>query len=147
MSEQLWQIVAGGRNGILATIEPDGTPQLSNIYYVADTDAERGAPARVVRFSTTSVRTKGRNLLRDPRASLHVPGSDFFNFAVVTARVSIAVRRRLDDAAVEDLFEFHSRLGASSERHGFGDEMLANHRMAVRLQVERIYGQILDRPQ
>jgi PPOX class probable F420-dependent enzyme len=140
MTEQLWQIVAGARNGILATVGPDGAPQLSNIYYVAD------VAARVVRFSTTSVRIKGRNLLRDPRAALHVPGVDFFNFAVVSGSVTVARPRRPDDEGVDELFEIHSRLGATSERSGFGEEMLANHRMAVQLHVERIYGQILDRP-
>jgi PPOX class probable F420-dependent enzyme len=141
---QLWQIIAGARNGILATIGPDGFPQLSNIYYVAVED--EAATARVVRFSTTSIRIKGRNLLRDPRASLHVSGPDFFNFAVVTGRVTVAVPRRPDDDAVEDLFEIHSKLGAASQRHGFGEDMLAHHRMAARLHVEHIYGQILDRP-
>lgn len=138
-TEQLWQIVAGGCNGILATINPDSTPQLSNIYYLSDLEL------REVRFSTTSARIKGRNLLRDPRATIHVAGPDFFNFAVVTGTVSVAVPEKPDDDAVDALFEIHSGLGAVSERDGFGREMLANHRVAVRLHVERIYGQILDR--
>jgi len=138
-TELLWQIVANGRNGILATINQDGTPQLSNIYYLSDPATE------VVRFSTTSIRIKGRNLLRDARAALHVAGSDFFNFAVVAGWITVAVPQRPDDEAVDDLFEIHSGLGAVSERNGFGQEMLSNQRMAVRLHVERIYGQILDR--
>ncbi len=138
-TEGLWQIVADARNGILATIGVDGTPQLSNIYYLCDPSTER------VRFSTTTVRIKGRNLLRDPRTAIHVPGPDFFNFAVVAGPVSLAVVREPDDAAVEKLFDIHAGLGATSERDGFGEEMLADHRMAVELHVERIYGQILDR--
>ena len=88
--ERLWEIVAGGRNGILATVDEDGSPQLSNIYYLCDPSTQR------VRFSTTTVRAKGRNLLRDPRAVLHVPGPDFFNFAVVAgpATVSVAANPR-----------------------------------------------------
>jgi PPOX class probable F420-dependent enzyme len=138
-AENLWQIVADARNGILATISEDGTPQLSNIYYLSDPST------RLIRFSTTTVRIKGRNLLRDPRAALHVPGPDFFNFAVVAGSAALAVARETDDDAVEKLFEIHVGLGAASERDGFGEEMLADHRMAVELQVERIYGQILDR--
>jgi PPOX class probable F420-dependent enzyme len=138
-TEQLWQIVAYGRNGILATINSDSSPQLSNIYYLPDLNRQE------VRFSTTSSRIKGRNLLRDPRATIHVAGSDFFNFAVMTGKVTVAVPEQPDDEAVDALFEIHSGLGAVSERDGFGQEMLANHRMAVRLHVERIYGQILDR--
>ena len=139
LKEQLWQIVSSARNGILATIDPDGVPQLSNVYYMSE-------PAtHVIRFSTTKVRRKGRNLLRDPRAALHVPGPDFFNFAVAAGSASVAVPERPDDEAIEELFEIHSGLGAVSDRDGFGEQMLANQRVAVRLHVERIYGQILDR--
>jgi PPOX class probable F420-dependent enzyme len=138
-TDALWQIVMGSRQGILATNGEDGSPQLSNIYYLADPSA------RVLRFSTTSVRTKGRNLLRDPRATIHVAGRDFFNFAVVSGVASIAVPRHPDDDAVEKLFAIHSALGATSDRDGFGEQMLDAHRMAVELHVERIYGQILKR--
>jgi PPOX class probable F420-dependent enzyme len=139
MTEALWKIVGSERNGILATIGEDGIPQLSNIYFLSD------ASTRLIRFSTTTDRVKGRNLLRDPRASLHVAGSNFFNFAVVAGSTSSAVALDPDDGAVEKLFEIHTGLGAASERAGFGEEMLANHRMAVELHVEHIYGQILDR--
>jgi PPOX class probable F420-dependent enzyme len=138
-TEGLWQIVADARNGILATISEDGTPQLSNIYYLCDPSNQ------LVRFSTTTVRVKGRNLMRDPRGALHVPGPDFFNFAVVAGSVSLTVVQEPNDAAVEKLFEIHAGLGATSGRDGFGEEMLADHRMAVELHVERIYGQMLDR--
>jgi PPOX class probable F420-dependent enzyme len=139
MTEALWKIVSSERNGILATIGEDGLPQLSNIYFLSD------ASTRLIRFSTTTDRVKGRNLLRDPRASLHVAGPDFFNFAVVAGSTSSMVALDPDDDAVEKLFEIHTELGAVSERAGFGEEMLANHRMAVELHVEHIYGQILDR--
>jgi PPOX class probable F420-dependent enzyme len=138
-TEELWAIVAGARNGILATIGEDGVPQLSNIYYLCDLASE------TVRFSTTTRRTKGRNLLRDPRAVLHVPGTDFFNFAVVTGRASADVAREPDDVGVDKLFQIHSALGAATTRDQFGEEMVSLHRMAVELHVERIYGQILTR--
>jgi PPOX class probable F420-dependent enzyme len=139
MTERLWEIIAGTRNGILATIDEDGTPQLSNVYYLSDRSAQ------MIRLSTTTDRMKGRNLLRDPRATLHVPGRDFFNFAVVTGLVELAVAEEPDDDAVDKLFEIHAALGAASERAEFGEDMLGNRRMAVELHVEHIYGQILDR--
>ena len=46
---------------------------------------------------------------------------------------------------IEELFEIHNGLGAATGRDVFGKDMLADHRMAVELGVERIYGQILDR--
>ena len=139
MSDQFWQIIAGGRNGILATVNEDGTPQLSNIYYLADTAASR------IRFSTTTTRTKGRNLVRFPRAALHVAGKDFYNFAVAEGAVSLAIARARDDAAVDELFEVHSALGATADRNGFGEKMLADHRMVATIDVTRVYGQILER--
>ena len=58
--QRLWEIIAGERNAILATVGEDGLPQLSNIYYLFEPLTER------VRFSTTTDRIKGQNLLRDP---------------------------------------------------------------------------------
>ena len=59
MTERLWEIVLGGRNGVLATIRADGMPQLSNIYYLADRSSQ------TIRVSTTTVRAKGRHLQRE----------------------------------------------------------------------------------
>ena len=52
--------------GVLSTIRRDGRPQLSNVMYVAD-----GATFEI---SVTDARAKTRNLRRDPRAVLYVPG-------------------------------------------------------------------------
>jgi PPOX class probable F420-dependent enzyme len=134
MTEDLWTIIAANRNGVLATIGADGTPQLSNIYYLSD-------PTRdLIRFSTTTVRAKGHNLLRTPRASLHVAGVDFFNYAVAEGEASCAIASEPNDAAVEELFEVHSALGATLQREGFGAEMVAAHRMVVKIAVSRVYG-------
>jgi hypothetical protein len=60
--------------------------------------------------------------------------------------VSLAIADQPGDAAINELFEVHRALGAASERTGFDDEMIANHRMVVRLRVERVYGLFIDRP-
>lgn len=132
-------MVASSRSGVLATVDADGTPQMSNIYYLFDADAG------VVRFSTTSDRRKGRNLMRRPRAALHVSGENFLTFAVVEGPVSVAVAREPTDEAVMELMEVHAALGAAVEPATFGAEMVAAHRMVVRLGAERIYGQLIDR--
>ncbi len=138
-TEELWKIIVEGRNGILATINADGLPQLSNVYL----RPERSSG--LIRISTTTVRAKGRNLQRDPRAALHVAGRDFFNFAVAEGPVTLAIPRAPDDTAIEELYELHTALGAATDRSRFGEEMIANHRMVVRLAVKRLYGQILHR--
>ena len=138
-SEDLWRLITDGRDGIVATVNADGTPHLSNIYYLSD-------PASpTIRFSTTTDRTKGRNLRRDPRAALHVSGADFLHFAVAQGGVTLAIAREPGDAAIDELFEVHSALGVLSDRSGFDEEMLADHRMIVRLGVEKVYGLLIDR--
>lgn len=139
MPDELWAVIAASRNGVLATVGEDGIPQLSNIYYLADPTHD------LIRFSTTTIRAKGRNLLRSPRASLHVAGKDFFNYAVAAGEASFAIASEPDDAAVDELFEIHRGLGAASERSGFGPEMVAAHRMAVTIAVSRVYGLVRSR--
>jgi PPOX class probable F420-dependent enzyme len=139
MTDRLWQIIEGTRDGVLATIRRDGLPHISNVYYLTERSAE------TIRLSTTTDRAKGRHLLRDPRASLYVAGTDFLKFAVAEGPVSLAIAEEPGDAAIEELFEVHRRLGAVTDRAGFDDEMIANHRMVVRLHVERVYGLFIDR--
>jgi PPOX class probable F420-dependent enzyme len=137
-TDDLWRLISNEHGGILATTNADGSPQLSNIYYVS-------SPAiREIRFSTTTVRRKGRNLLRDPRAALHVSGQNFLNFAVAAGDVTLGVPSTPDDPVVDELFEIHQSLGAKPVRAGFGDKMMAANRMAVRLTASRLYGQLMS---
>jgi PPOX class probable F420-dependent enzyme len=139
ITDELWRLICTERGGILATTNADGSPQLSNIYYVSSPEG------REIRFSTTTVRRKGRNLLRDPRAALHVSGANFLNFAVATGDVTLGVPSTPDDPAIDELFEIHEALGARPLRVGFGEQMVAANRMAVRLTVTRLYGLLIDR--
>jgi hypothetical protein len=58
----LWELVADGREGILATMGVDGQPQLSNTLYVVD------AAARTVRMSSTDDWVKDCHVAGDGRA-------------------------------------------------------------------------------
>ena len=139
MTSRLWEIIRGDRDGVLAVIGAGGLPHLSNVYYLVDPSSD------TIRMSTTTVRAKGRHLLRDPRAALYVAGADFLKFAVAEGPVSLVIAEQPGDEAIDELFEVHHLLGAVTERAGFDDEMIANHRMVVRLHVERVYGLIIDR--
>jgi PPOX class probable F420-dependent enzyme len=138
-TDELWRLISHERGGILATTNVDGSPQLSNIYYVTSPEV------REIRFSTTTVRQKGRNLLRDPRAALHVSGANFLNFAVASGDITLGIPCTPNDPVIDELFEIHEALGARPVRAGFGEQMVAAHRMAVRLTVTRLYGQLIDR--
>jgi PPOX class probable F420-dependent enzyme len=132
--EALWEIIAGEQHGILATIGADGSPHMSNVFYVCDLSS------RLIRVSTTTVRVKGRNLQRDPRAALHVSGQDFFNFAVAEGTVSLAMIQKPDDPSVDELSELRAALGMVSDLDRSGEQMVADHRMVVRLAVRTVYG-------
>lgn len=58
------EILDGPNFAVVATINPDGAPQSSVVWYRRDGDT--------VVFSTTAGRRKARNLARDPRVSVTV---------------------------------------------------------------------------
>ncbi len=133
--DELWELVTSHQQGVLATIKADGSPQLSNVLYVAD-------PAtRVIRVSTTADRAKGRNLARDPRGALHVSGEDFWHYAVAEGPVTLSgVAAIRGDDAIEELLEVHSCFYGEIDRATFDEEMITNRRLVVRLEVTHLYG-------
>jgi PPOX class probable F420-dependent enzyme len=133
--DELWALVASGGQGVLATVNPDGSPQLSNMLYVTDPDE------RVVRMSTTAGRQKVRNLARSPHAALHVAGSDFWHYAVASGTATAsAVAASPGDAAVEELLAVHSYLYGEPDRPAFDNEMITARRLVLRLYVDRLHG-------
>ncbi|NUP31194.1 MAG: TIGR03618 family F420-dependent PPOX class oxidoreductase [Streptomycetaceae bacterium] len=128
--------MADRRQGVLATVGRDGTPHLSNVHYVCD------AEARILRISTTAGRAKGRNLLRDGRAVLHVGGPDFFTFAVAEGVVTVAVPTAVGDPVTDELYGVHAVFNGAAERPRFDERMLRDGRMIVRIAVTRLYGLI-----
>jgi len=137
----LAQIIAATNQGVLATIKPDGYPQLSNILYVWD--AER----RIARISTTERRLKARNLRRDPHAALHVCGDHFWAFAVAEGTAELSdVSTSPADAAGRELHEIHTAFYGDLDPERFFAEMVANQRLVIRLHVQRLYGIALPTP-
>ena len=133
--DELWQLVAGERQGVLATVAGDGRPQLSNVLYVAD------AGGGVVRMPTTAGRVKARNLARDPRAALHVAGRDFWHYAVAEGSATLsAVASASGDEACRELLAVHSALYGELDPDAFYPEMIAAGRLIVRLWVIHLYG-------
>ena len=61
--QQLLELIAARREGILAAITRNGYPHLTNVLYLWDTDE------RTARVSTTADRVKRRVLTRDPHAA------------------------------------------------------------------------------
>jgi PPOX class probable F420-dependent enzyme len=122
--------------GILVTIRRDARPQLSNVNYAFD------AGQQLIRISTTEDRAKVRNLRRDPRASFHVSSHDFWTYAVAEGIVDLSpVADHPDDATVEELIDLYRAVqGEHPDWADYRAAMVRDHRLVVRMRVERAYG-------
>lgn len=114
-----------GRNyAVLATVNPDGSPQTSVVWVGRD-----GAD---LLFSTVEGRVKHRNMLRDPRVSVTVIDSlDPENYAELRGRVSITpdVGRLVD-----------TRLSWKYDGRDPGADRPGAVRVIVRMTVDKVTG-------
>jgi len=91
LSDATLRLVDGKNYAVLATVNPDGSPQTSVVWVGRDGDE--------LLFSTVEGRVKHRNMRRDPRVSVTViDWSDPENYVELRGRVTITPDhgRRLD---------------------------------------------------
>ncbi len=91
LSEEALRLVDGRNYAVLATVNPDGSPQTSVVWI--------GRDGTDLLFSTVEGRVKHRNMLRDPRVSVTVIDSaDPENYVELRGTVSMTpdVGRRVD---------------------------------------------------
>ncbi len=80
--EQARAVLDGHEFATVATVEPDGQPQLSVVWVKRDGDA--------VLFSTVRGRRKTNNLERDPRATVLVyPAADPYHYVELRGHATI----------------------------------------------------------
>jgi PPOX class probable F420-dependent enzyme len=141
IDEKLLELVAAQREGVLATIRKSGRPQLTNVLYTWDPEP------RTARISTTADRAKARNLNRDPRASLYVPGVHFWAYAVADgdAELSGPTTTPGDDPGRE-LLQVHSAFYGIHDEDEFFRQMVESKRLVIRLRISHTYGVVLDKP-
>jgi PPOX class probable F420-dependent enzyme len=140
--QELLDLIAANREGVLAAVTGRGYPHLTNVLYVWDGEE------RVARVSTTAVRVKGRILRRNPHAALHVAGPHFWSYAVGQGDAETSeVATSSGDDACRELLEVHSAFyGAIEDEEAFYLQMIEAKRLVVRLRVTRVYGVMLDKP-
>jgi PPOX class probable F420-dependent enzyme len=139
--DHLVTLVTERHFGVLATIKSDGRPQLSNVSYAFTADPS--APGSgVVRISITTGRAKYRNLVRDPRASLHVSAPDFWSYAVAEGLADLSpVAADPQDQTVEDLVALYRDIqGEHPDWQEYRQAMVDDQRVLLRLAVSRVYG-------
>lgn len=133
----LWELITARSEAVLATIQLDGTPHLTNVLYLADSGT------KTIRISTTADRAKAENVRRDPRAAIHVAGDDFWAYAVAEGAVTLSnVASQPDDEAVAELAQVHNAFYGPQPGEEFSQTMIKQRRLVLRLQVRRVYGLI-----
>jgi PPOX class probable F420-dependent enzyme len=132
--------VAEKRWGVLATVKRDGRPQLSNVGYAYDADAD------VIRVSVTADRAKTRNLAADPRVTLHVASKDFWTWVAVEGTAELTpVAADPHDATVDELVAYYRGITGEHENwDAYRAAMVADRRLVVRFRPEHTYGQLPD---
>jgi PPOX class probable F420-dependent enzyme len=139
--QKLLEVIAARREGILAAVNRNGYPHLTNVLYVWDREQ---ATARV---STTADRVKARILRRDPHAALHVPGDHFWAYAVAECDAQLSeVATTPGDDACRELLTVHSTFYGELDENAFFEQMIKARRLVVRLHLKRLYGVLLDTP-
>jgi len=130
---QALEFAATHHEGVLATIGRDGRPQLTNILYIY------GDP---IRISVTETRVKTKNLRRDPRASVHIGGGNFWEWVVLEGTTELSdVAAAPDDAVVDELVGMYRQArGEHDDWDDYRRTMVADRRLVVRFRAERAYG-------
>ncbi|HLJ07746.1 MAG TPA: PPOX class F420-dependent oxidoreductase [Acidimicrobiia bacterium] len=138
---ELDQAVAFARarqHGVVVTIRRDGRPQLSNIIYLMDQDGS-------ARISVTETRAKTKNLRRDHRAQLYVPGDSFWEYAVLEGSAQLSPPAAdPDDEVVDELVELYRAI--RGEDHPDWDDyrraMVEERRVVLNFRPTSAYGQL-----
>ncbi|MER7482286.1 TIGR03618 family F420-dependent PPOX class oxidoreductase [Streptomyces sp. NPDC126510] len=125
--------------GTLATVKRSGHPHLTTMLYSWD------AESRTVRFSTTADRVKVKHLRREPRAALHVQGTDVWSFAVAEGEAEVSeVTAVPGDSVGRELLAMIPAGAAPEVEDAFLKQLVDERRLVVRLKVDRLYGTALD---
>jgi PPOX class probable F420-dependent enzyme len=124
LSESAKALLDSPEYATIATVEPDGQPQLSVVWVSRDGDD--------ILVSTVAGRRKHRNLLRDPRASVLVsPRNAPWIYLEIRGNVTMTTH------GGRDLIEALSRKYTDDERYSF-DDGTGNVRVVVRITPVRI---------
>ncbi|MBB1155840.1 PPOX class F420-dependent oxidoreductase [Amycolatopsis dendrobii] len=132
----LYDLIAAGKQGVLATLKRDGRPQLSTVTHYFDRDA------RQLQVSITDTRAKTKNMRRDPRVSYHVASSNGWSYAVAEGRAVLSpVAAAPDDESVEALIALYRKVaGEHPDWAEYRAAMVADRRLVLTVEIERVYG-------
>ncbi len=126
LSERARAFLQEPRFAVLGTINKDGSPQLTTMWYLLEDDT--------IVMNTKAGRTKERNMRRDPRISVCVP--DGYDYVTITGRVEM-----IDDPQIaqHDIFRLAIRYdGIESAKQQMEEQFSKETRESLRLKPEQI---------
>lgn len=135
-SREHLKLLAESRFGVLATIKPDGRPQLSPVMPFFDRDAG------LIYVATSEGKVKTANLRRDPRAVLEVTSPDGWMWAAAEG-VATLVGPGTDPAGpeVQALVDYYrAAAGEHPDWSEYRSVMVSDRRVLVRMTVDHVYG-------
>ena len=115
------------RFAVLATINQDGTPQLTTMWYLLEDDG-------TIMMNTKVGRAKERNMRRDPRISICI--EDDYNFLTINGSVQL-----IDDPAraQHDIYRLSARYhGEEKARKQMHDQFSKEVRVSLLLKPEHV---------
>ncbi|GAB7038654.1 MULTISPECIES: PPOX class F420-dependent oxidoreductase [Catenuloplanes] len=134
--DELHDLLATTKIGILATIKRDGRPQLSPVTHFYDRDAG------TILVSITDGRAKTANLRRDPRATLEATSADGWSWVTAEGTATLTgPGTDPDGPEVAALIDYYRK--AAGEHPDWDDykrAMVADRRVLLTITVDRVYG-------
>lgn len=129
LNERQRRFLEAPRFGALGTVDLDGSPHLTVMWYLLDGDE--------VMFNTARGRRKPYNLERDPRVALLVAES--YTFVRVTGR---AYRSATGEAALDDIHALAVRYDGETSAERQMARFRTMERVSYRLRIQGVYSSV-----
>ena len=126
LSEKARAFLNEKRFAVLATINSDGTPQLTTMWYLL--------PGDTIVMNTKAGRIKERNMRRDPRIAICV--EDGYNYVTISGTVEM-----IDDPEIaqQDIYRLAVRYdGEEAARQKVADQFSKERRVTLHLKCEHV---------
>lgn len=127
LSEKARAFLREKRFAVLATLNSDGTPQLTTMWYLLENDD-------TILMNTRAGRLKERNMRRDPRISLCF--EDGYNYLTIKGRVEM-----IDDPQISqrDIYRLSARYhGEEKAKRQMENQFSKEQRVTLRLIPEKV---------
>ena len=126
LSENARAFLQEQRFAVLATLNKDGSPQLTTMWYLLEGDT--------IMMNTKEGRIKDLNMKRDPRIAICV--EDGYNFVTISGTVTMNYDQ---ETAHQDIYRLAARYhGEEKAKRQLEEKFSKEQRITLRLQCEKV---------